>query len=269
MEIKMRDDMLKFCCIFLVLCSLLCWNCSGSIHQIYEGQPLSIEEITQVFCSNYISKIIDIDGKIQTRIKHSFFTGGPKIALLPGKHTITMVFATNEERTITFTAEAGRSYELDRWGDNAVLIDMRFKQTWTEYQSKLYKGRNEELIQKRIKSFVAPLPKENSVIVRSLEHDPDVRLVRVDKKNYSSTNTGFALSMTPGPHSFELWVDITRGFFQADYYSKKTQEISADLEPNCTYVIYAEVDTETKIWKPVILKDIYHSVNSEATPINQ
>jgi len=265
----MRYNKHKFYYILISFWFLFCLGCSSSLQQVYDGPALSTNEIAQVWCTDYIKEIIYIDGKNTTDIKHSSFTGGPKIALLPGSHTLTAVFATNEERTITFTAEAGKSYELDRWGDDAVIIDKKYKKTWAEYQSKLYKGMNDDLLEKQIRSFIAPAPGTNDVIVRSLEHFPDVGIVSIDNKRYSSVHTGFALRLAPGPHTFEFWVDIARGFFQSSKYSKNTQEISGDLEAGCTYLIYSKADLKTDTWEPVLVKDVHHSVQSDNVPSNR
>ena len=199
-----------------------------------------------------------------TEIKRNLYTGNSKLTLLPGKHIMTVVFTTNEERTITFTVEAGKSYELNRWGDNAVLIDLQNKKTWSEYQKQLYKGITDELIDKQIKSFVAPTPSTNDVIVRSLEHVPAVQLISIDNTKYTSTNPGFALRLAPGQHTFEFWVSISRGFFQQDRYTPETELISVELEPGCTYVIYSRViDFNSNEVATLIEKDIYHSVLSE------
>ncbi|MGD8306740.1 MAG: hypothetical protein PVF17_08815, partial [Ignavibacteria bacterium] len=258
--------------IFILLLTLLCWACSSGLQKTYEGDNLSNNEIAQILCTNYIAEIIEIDGKAITDIKHSFFTGGAEIALLPGKHSLTAVFSTNQERTITFSVEAGKRYELDRWGDDAVLIDIQNKETWLESWDKLYGGMNEELLNKQIKSLVTPIPNPDDVIVRSLEHNPDVRLVSIDNKKYSSVNTGFALRLPPGKHSFEIRVEITRGFFQANLYSTMTQEISTYFEPGSIYVLYSKADLDNRTWEPVIVKDIsfkYPDIEFENEVIKQ
>lgn len=265
----MRYYRLKLCRIFVSLWIMSYWGCSSSLQQIYEGRPLSIGEIAQVSCTNFISEILDIDGDRMTNIKHSFFTGGSNIALLPGTHTLTVVFPSHEERTLTFTVEAGQSYELDRWGDNAVLIDIQNKKMWSEYQNQLYKGTTDELIDKQIKSFVAPTPSENDVIVRSLEHNPAVALISIDNKRNSSINSGFALRLAPGLHTFEIWAGISRGFFQQDLHTPQTIVISDNLEPGCTYVIYSRiVDFKAKKGEVQLVKDMYHSVQSEIDQSN-
>jgi len=234
------------------------------MYQIYEGFRQPINEVAQVSSTNYISEIIDIDGEKKTQIKHNFFSGGAKLELLPGPHTVTVVFSTHEVRTIDFTVEAGHSYILDRWGNNVVLIDEQYEETWSESQHKLYKGLNDVLIDKQIKAFVAPMPGSNDVIVRSLVRKADVRLVRIDGRFHPRIVSGFAHRLAPGQHTFELWCDITRGFFQADFTSAGTLEILGDLEPGCTYVIYIHFDSKSNTWTPILVKDKYHSVKSES-----
>jgi len=264
MEYKMRSFLSKYYLIFITLLIVLFGGCSSSLPQINEGSFLSNSEIAQVKCTSYIKKIIDLDGKNMTEIKRNLYTGNSKLTLLPGKHIMTVVFTTNEERTITFTVEAGKSYELNRWGDNAVLIDLQNKKTWSEYQKQLYKGITDELIDKQIKSFIAPTPSTNDVIVRSLEHVPAVQLISIDNKKYTSTNPGFALRLAPGQHTFEFWVSISRGFFQQDRYTPETEVISVELEPGCTYVIYSRViDFKSNEVATQVEKDICHSVLSE------
>ena len=80
----MRSFIRKFYLIFISLWIVLFGACSSSQPQIYEDSSLLNDEIAQLKCTTYIKEIIAIDGKNTTDIKHSFFTGGPKITLMPG-----------------------------------------------------------------------------------------------------------------------------------------------------------------------------------------
>ncbi|MFC1785564.1 hypothetical protein ACFL0J_08065 [Candidatus Neomarinimicrobiota bacterium] len=260
----MKSYMFKFYVIFMSICVMLYYNCTSSQPQVNTNSSSSIQELAQIQCTSSIKEILELDGKESTDIKRSFYTGKSKLMLKPGLHTITVVFTTHEERTITFEVEIGQSYELDRWGDNVVVINMKNKKTWSEYQSQLYKGLSDELIDKQIRSYTAPLPGDNESIVRSLEHYPAVQLISIDNKRYSSINPGFALRLPPGPHIFEYSVWISKGFFQSSRYTPETDVISADLEPGCTYVIFSRIiDSQTKEVGTDIIKDLHHSVLSE------
>jgi len=229
----------KFCWILVSFWILFCLGCSSSLQQIYEGSPLPTDEIARVSCSNYISEIINIDGKNMTELKFSFITGGSKIALLPGTHELTVVFKTREESTIKFTVKAGKRYELTRWGNNAVLT---------------------LFIDPFNTMFVAPVPGTNDVIVRSPRVGLDgVNLLSVDGDSRYSPVYGFAIRLAPGPHTFTLSFRDIGGFFQSTQYSKESMRISGNLEAGHIYVVDPRIERDVRRWSPILVKHTLRS----------
>ncbi len=237
----------KFCWLFFILGIFTFLGCAAKIHLSYEGPQRSPQDVVRVLGQMYyVNNVVKIDGQ-KTQIEHDFFDLGHEgsfwLELLPGAHTVTIAFASGEERTIAFVGEAGKRYELCRWGDEVVLLHMQDR------------------------SFVAPTPSENEVIVRSPEPDharrSGVGLVWIDDVIYDSPVLGFALRLSPGEHSFGLSFKQVQGFFKSDYKSAETLTISGDLEPGCTYVVEPRADLEAEVWLPILIKEENHNESNE------
>lgn len=226
--------------LFIILGILAFNGCAAKIHRNYAGPERPQHEVARVLGQKYyVQNVVKIDGK-KTQIEHNFFDLGHEgsfwLDLLPGAHTITIAFNSGEERTIDFVAEAGKSYELCRWGDEVVLLN------------------------KQDRSFVAPKPSANNVIVRSPEPNhakrSGVSLKSIDGVIYDTPILGFALRLSPGEHSFGLSFRQVQGFFKPDYESASILTVSGDLEAGNTYVIEPRQDLEAKIWMPVLVKEV-------------
>jgi hypothetical protein len=186
-----------------------------------------------VTTTHFISKISEVDGQMSNAATE-FWAGPPELEFLPGDHTLRVVFPTGERETIHFHAESGRSYKLDRWGNNPVII------------------RTSDNI------LVAPFPDANDVIVYSPIPEKvkafGVGLVAIDGKSEASILRGFAVRLQPGPHKFELSFYATdwRGGNVIELTATKT--VSVDLEPGCKYIVSPNVNYQKQVWFPTIAK---------------
>lgn len=243
----MYSNTFKYFWLFIILGILTFYGCAAKVHRAYEGPERPHQEVARVLGQKYyVQNVVKIDGK-KTQIEHDFFDLGHEgsfwLDLLPGAHTVTVAFASGEERTIGFIAEAGKIYELCRWGDEVVLLHMQDR------------------------SFVAPTPSANEVIVRSPEPNhasrSGVGLVSIDGVHYSTPVLGFAVRLSPGEHSFGLSFRQVQGFFKPDYKSAGTLTVSGDLEPGCTYVIEPREDLEAEVWLPLLRKEDNHAESNE------
>lgn len=194
-----------------------------------------------MFASAYISAITEIDGK-ETSLEFDFWVGAPKVELLPGDHTMKVVFIKGIQSSLAFTVEANQKYELTRWGNNAVLT--RWIDRWNT-------------------PFVAPVPGPNDVIVRSPVVSraglDGLKLLSVDGESRSSIFYGFAIRLAPGTHTFTLSFYDIGGFFISTQASKGSVRISGDLEAGHIYVVEPRIERKARRWSPILVKDTLRS----------
>jgi len=233
--------------IVVFLCSTIFMGCASNVYKHYEGPNLPNWQIAKVVSDHRIKKIISIDGhkvKIGNVKIHQYgFPNPVPLMLLPGDHTVSVdLIPLNESsstnkmvRSIEFNVEADHLYELERWGNNLVLIDLR-KNT-----------------------VIAPTPNANDVIVRTRLINNRVEglmLESLDNESCNASHLLFAVRLTPGQHIFELsYRDRTTTLgsgITTIISSKYNQTVSGVLEAGSTYEIHHQANRNS--WRPILVK---------------
>jgi hypothetical protein len=221
----------------VILLSVILSSCSTGIFQTYSGSRLPPSKVACISSTASIRAITQIDSQ-EVNLSPGFWSlSGPSdLELLPGEHTLTVLLIDQLTikiwTTIRLRVAANHSYELDRWGNNVVLID------------------------KQDGSFVAPSADPDDVVVRSQEptlaKSSEVRLLSIDGENFYSILPRFAIRLVPGLHTFIFsYSDIA--LFKTDVEGSQ-MTVSVNLEAGCTYMVEPQVDLTKMTWLPKLVR---------------